>query len=249
DTVRALCAAFDLTGPAREAFLGSARAPVPPAAVDELAGASLPLPPTALLGREADVQTLRDCLADPQLRLVTLVGPGGVGKTHLSLEPARALADEGRTRAVFASLACIRDPAFVASAIAEALGLTDGSALDLPRRARIACEHQPTLLVLDNFEHVLVAAPLVADILSTVVTLRLLVTSRAPLRVRGEREDAVGPLELVESAPETSPAHLARVAAVRLFVERVRDVEPGFPLTSRNGPTVAALRRRPLAPP
>ena len=151
---------------------------------------------------------------------------------------------EGATRVVFVPLAAIRDPAFVASAIAEALGLADVTALDLPRRARVACADHPTLLVLDNFEQVLDAAPLVADLLTSVASLRLLVTSRAPLRVRGEREYAVGPLALEAGSEAMSPADLARAPAVRLFVERVRDVQPDFRLTSANGPTVTAICRR-----
>ena len=196
ETVRALSAALDLTGATRDALLASARAPAHDTAVDELSGVSLPLPLTALLGRDADVQTLRHWLADPAARLITLIGPGGVGKTRLALELARAIAEEGATRVVFVPLAAIRNPAFVASAIAEALGLADVTALDLPRRARAACDDRPTLLVLDNFEQVLDAAPLVADLLTSVASLRVLVTSRAPLRVRGEREYAVGPLAL-----------------------------------------------------
>ena len=168
ETVRALSAALDLTGATRDALLGSARAPAHDAAVDELSGVSLPLPLTVLLGRDADVQTLRHWLADPAARLITLIGPGGVGKTRLALELARAIAAEGATRVVFVPLAAIRNPAFVASAIAEALGLSDVTALDLPRRARVACEDRPTLLVLDNFEQVLDAAPLVADLLTSV---------------------------------------------------------------------------------
>jgi predicted ATPase len=144
---------------------------------------------------------------------------------------------------VFVSLAAIQDPAFVGSAIAEALGLADVTALDLPRRARVACADHPTLLVLDNFEHVVDAAPLVADLLTWVRPLRLLVTSRAPLRVRGEREHVVGPLELRAGSEAMLPADLARVPAVRLFVERVRDVQPDFRLTSANGPTVTAICR------
>jgi predicted ATPase len=119
------------------------------------------------------VETLRHWFADPAARLITLIGPGGVGKTRLALELARAIAEEGSTRVVFVPLAAIRDPAFVASAIAEALGLSDVTALDLPRRARVACEDRPTLLVLDNFEHVLDVAPLVADLLTSVTSLRL----------------------------------------------------------------------------
>ncbi len=195
-------------------------------------------------GGEADVQTLRHWLADPAGRLITLIGAGGVGKTRLALELARAIADEGASRVVLAPLAAIRDYTFVASAIAEALGLTDGTALDLPERARAACEDRATLLVLDNFEQVLDAAPLVADLLTSVASLRLLVTSRAPLRVRGEREYTVGPLALHMESDATAPADLARAPAVRLFMERVRDVQPDFRLTSANGSTVTAIGRR-----
>ncbi len=196
ETMRALSAALDLTGATRDAFFGSARSPAQATAVDELTSVSLPVPLTALLGRDTDVQTLRQWLADPAARLITLIGPGGVGKTRLALEVARAIADEGATRVLFVPLAAIRDPAFVESAIAEAFGLVDVTARDLPRRARVACENHSTLLVLDNFEQVLDAAPPVADLLTSVPLLRLLVTSRAPLRVRGEREYVVGPLEL-----------------------------------------------------
>jgi predicted ATPase len=241
--VRALSAALDLTGPARYAFLASARA-IHATAVDELRGVSLPLPLTVLLGRDADVQTLRHWLADPAARLITLIGPGGVGKTRLALELARAIAEEGATRVVFVPLAAIRDPAFVASAIAEALGLADVTALDLPRRVRVACADHPMLMVLDNFEHVLDAAPLVADLLTLIAPLRLLATSRAPLRVRGEREYAVGPLELWAGSEAMAPADLARAPAVRLFIERVRDVQPDFRLTPANGATVTAICRR-----
>ena len=228
ETVRALSAALDLTGAARDALLGSARAPAHTTAVDELSGVSLPLALTLFLGREADVQTLQMLIEG-----IAQVAPGGVGKTRLALEIARGIATERASRVVFVSLAAARNPAFVASAIAEALGLSDVTALDLPKRARAACNDYPTLLVLDNFEHVLDAAPLVADLLTAVASLRLLATSRAPLRVRGEREYAVGPLGLEAGSETMSPADLARAPAVRLFVERVRDVQPAFRLVPR----------------
>jgi predicted ATPase len=175
---------------------------------------------------------------------VTLIGPGGVGKSRLALEIARAIAAEGVTRVVFVPLAAIQNAAFVAPAVAEALGLSDVTTSDLPSRARVACQDRPTLMVLDNFEHVLDAAPLVSDLVRSVASLQVLVTSRAPLRLRGEREYSVGPLALEVDSNATSPADLARSPAVRLFVERVRDVRPEFRLTPANGPTVTAICRR-----
>src|SRR6476646_4874628 len=140
ETMRALSAALDLTGATRDAFFGSARAPAQATAVDELTRVSLPVPLTTLLGRDMDVRTLRQWLADPAARLITLIGPGGVGKTRLALEVARAIADESAHRVLFVGLAAVRNSAFVAPAIAEALGVLDDTALDLPRRARLACE-------------------------------------------------------------------------------------------------------------
>ena len=244
DTVRALSAALDLTGPTRDALVGNARPPAPRTAAVELSDVALPLAPTALVGRDADVTRCAQWLADPASRLITLTGPGGAGKTRLALELAHAIAAEGATRVVFVALAAIREAPFVASAIAEALGLSDVTALDLPRLARLACADQPTLLVLDNFEQVLDAAPLVADLLSSVATFRVLATSRAPLRLRGEREYGVGPLALEGGDDAMSPADLERSPAVRLFVERVRDVRPDFQLTSANAAAVAAICRR-----
>src|SRR6476659_10008302 len=243
ETVRALSAALDLTGDARDALMGSARAPAHYAAADELTDASLPLALTSLLGRDGDVETLRRWLADPAARLITLVGPGGVGKTRLALELARAIANEDTTRVVFVPLAALRDPAFLAPTIAEALGLPDVTASELPERARIACADRQSLLVLDNFEQLLDAAWLVTDLLTAAGTLSVLATSRAPLRLRGEREYVVGPLPLNAGIDAMSPADLVASPAVRLFVERVRGVHPEFRLTSENGPTVTAICR------
>lgn len=244
DTVRALSAALDLTGSSRDALLASARAPARTAAVEERVGASVPLPLTRLVGRDADLRKLCDWLAAPDVRLVTVTGPGGVGKTRLALETARAIAEGRGWRVWFVGLGSVRAASLVASAIAEALGVLDATALDLPRHARLVCDGTPTLLVLDNFEHVLDAAPLVADLLGAVGPLRILITSRAPLRVRGEREYALGPLALETDVEALPLADLASSPAVRLFVERVRDVQPDFQLTSANVSTVTAICRR-----
>jgi transcriptional regulator with XRE-family HTH domain len=143
ETVRALSAALDLSAPARDALMGSAREPVQLAAVDERSGIPLPLAPTILIGREADVRTLREWLADPAARLITLTGPGGAGKTRLALEAARAIAEADSARVVLVSLAPIRDPGFVASAIAEAFGLQIGrrGIAVVPRIARLCSRH------------------------------------------------------------------------------------------------------------
>ena len=244
ETVRALSAALDLTGATRDGLLASARAPAHDTAIDELSRGSLPLAPTALFGREVDVQMLRHWVADRTARLITLVGPGGVGKTRLALELARWIAEQGSTRVVFVPLAAIREPVFVGSAIAEALGIADVGGSDLPVRARLACGNDPTWIVLDNFEQVLDAGALVANLLTTVAPCRFLVTSRAALRLRGERAYVVGPLTLEPGSEVLPAADLARSPAVRLFVERVRDVQPHFRLTAANGPTVAAICQR-----
>ena len=183
-------------------------------------------------------------LADSDTRLITLTGPGGVGKTRLALELGRSVASAAACRVIFVGLAPVSTAAFVAHAIAEALGAVDEAAHDLPRLARLACEGTATLLVLDNFEHVMAAAPLVADLLTAAPTLRALVTSRAPLRVRGEREYAVGPLAMASAGDSVSTAEIARSPAVRLFVDRVRDVQPDFTLTEANSAVVLAICQR-----
>src|SRR5262245_15049304 len=119
ETVRALSAALDLNGAMRDALLASARSTSGHADVDDCRSTSLPLPLTVLLGRDADIETLRPWLADPAVRLLTLTGPGGVGKTRLALELARAIAEEGSMRVLFVPLASTRQSSFVASATAD----------------------------------------------------------------------------------------------------------------------------------
>jgi predicted ATPase/DNA-binding XRE family transcriptional regulator/energy-coupling factor transporter ATP-binding protein EcfA2 len=245
ETVRALCAALDLKGEARDTLVASARGPVPGRAVEAAGAGSLPLAPTLLLGRDRDLELLQQWLADPTVRLITLVGPGGVGKTRLALEVGHKVAEDDSARVVFVELASVRQAAFVAPAIAEALGLSDVTSADLPRHVAALCvRSRPTLLVLDNCEQLLDAAPLVADLATSCRSLRILATSRAALRVRGERLYAVEPLALQTDAAGFSPVELAQLPAVRLFLERVREVQPTFRLTSANAPAVAAICRR-----
>jgi predicted ATPase/DNA-binding XRE family transcriptional regulator len=246
ETVRALSAALNLTGEARDSLVTRARAPAHDAAVDELSTASLPLPLTHLVGRDRDVALLRQWIADPAARLITLIGPGGVGKTRLGLEVARRVAeDDAAAAVVFVELGSIRQATFVAPAIAEALGLSDIAAADLPRHVQSVCSQQrPMLLVLDNCEQVPDAAPLVADLVTSARSLRVLATSRAALRIRGERLYSVEPLDLRPDSDGLPPVELAGVPAVRLFIERAREVRPDFRLTSANAPAVVEICRR-----
>jgi predicted ATPase/DNA-binding XRE family transcriptional regulator len=242
DTIRALSSALDLNGETRAALIASTRLSEPDAAIEPLRETSLPVAPTSLIGRDDDLATLRQWLADPAARLITLSGPGGAGKTRLALELAHAAKAEG-VRVIFVELAMVRDHALVAPAIADALGVV-ATAEDLPARLHAICDGGSTLLVLDNFEQLLDEAPLLASLLASVAALRVLVTSRAALRLRGEREFTVGPLALDPDVDATSPVDLARCPAVRLFVDRARDVQPSFQLTSANGPAVAEICRR-----
>ena len=242
ETVRALSTALDLPATIRDALLRAARTSSRDVTVAASDAAVLPHVVTPLVGREADVRTLKRWLADPSARIITLVGTGGAGKTRLALEVARDVAAARTMRVVFVGLASIRDPVFVASAIAEAFGSADVA--DLPRRVRAACEGDPVLLVIDNCEHVLDAVPLIGSLLAAAASLRVLATSRAPLRLRGEREYAVGPLAVEVNRRAESPDQGALAPAIRVFVDRVHDVDREFQLTETSAPIVAAICRR-----
>jgi predicted ATPase len=187
----------------------------------------LPLPPTAIVGRDAEAAAVTALLGRPGVRLVTLVGPGGIGKTRLALEVAGRAAPEG---AWFVDLAPIGDPALVPGAIAASLGVRpEGSAPVLDLLAD-RLRDRPVLLVLDNFEQVLPAAADVAALLAACPSVRLLVTSRTPLRLRGEHEVPLAPL------PEPS--------AVDLLIERARGVRPGFDPNPIDRDALAQIARR-----
>jgi predicted ATPase/DNA-binding XRE family transcriptional regulator len=242
ETLRSLASALDLPAPVRDSLLRMARGPVVEA--NPLASGWLPLTQTALVGREEDLEFLRQWVSDPAQRILTLIGPGGVGKTRLALEIAHEAAATGDVRAVFVGLASIHDSSLVTAAVAEAFDATDVTLADLPRRVRATCAGQSTLLVVDNFEHVLEAAPAIAELLEAAPTLRVLATSRAPLRIRGEREHPVGPLALDTPQPRAAPPPAGVCAAMRLFVDRVHDFDPTFQLTEATAATVMAICRR-----
>jgi predicted ATPase/DNA-binding CsgD family transcriptional regulator len=205
---------------------------------------SLPLPLTSILGREHEIATLVAKLRRPYTRLLTLTGPGGVGKTRLALAVAAHLADEFPDGVSFVNLAPIIDPDLVTPAVAHLLGVSDAGPEPLVARLQTALRERRVLLVLDNFEHVLDAAPLVTDLLSVAPDIRFLVTSRARLRLSGEHEHVVPPLELVDLGEQVSYEAAAQSPAVQLFVARARAVQEAFALTEENAAAVAAICRR-----
>ena len=212
---------------------------------------NLPPQPTTFVGREADVAAVRQRLLDGDVRLLTLVGPGGVGKTRLALEAARGLLVRPAAGAAgafpdgvwFVSLQSLSDPALVLPGVAQALGVDSTGGGPVEERLREHLEPRSLLLVLDNFEHLLAAAPSVAALLDASPRLNVLATSREPLHVRAEHEFPVLPLPV----PGPGVAALDGVrehAAVHLFVERARRVRPDFVLTDGNAGAVAELCRR-----
>ena len=205
--------------------------------------AGIPQPLTPFIGREPEVAALVKLVCRPDVRLVTLTGPGGVGKTRLALEVTQAAADTIRDGTTLARLAAVRDPDLVGPVIAQALGVPEGERPVLERLVTwLAGQHR--LLMLDNFEQVVEAAPLIAELLTGCPLLTVLVTSREPLKIAGEREFPVAPLSLPETGATPSPTDIARSDAVQLFVERAQAVAPDFALSAENAATVMEICRR-----
>jgi predicted ATPase/class 3 adenylate cyclase len=206
---------------------------------------NLPAPLTSFVGRERELGEVAALLGAH--RLVTLTGPGGVGKTRLALEVAAAAGGDFAHGAWFVALAPLADPRRVAAAVAQALGVRERGGEPLVETLKGALRVQEVLLVLDNVEHLLAAAPLAAELLAAAPGLRVLATSRAPLRVSGEREYPVPPLALpVPPGPSgrLDPEALARSEAGALFVQRARGVQPGFRVTAENAAALAAICAR-----
>ncbi|MDQ4075234.1 MAG: adenylate/guanylate cyclase domain-containing protein, partial [Chloroflexota bacterium] len=209
---------------------------------------NLPVLPTSLIGREQEVATLTSWLAGEDVRLVTVTGPGGMGKTRLSMQVAAELLDNFPDGVFFVALAPISDPVLVLPTIAQTLHLQEQGTEPLLATLKAYLRDKQLLLLLDNFEQVVEAAPLVAELLATASRLKVLVTSREGLQLRGERRFPLPPLALPDLPSHSCTSRelvvtLSESAAVTLFVERAQAAKPTFTLTPDNALAVVDICR------
>lgn len=205
---------------------------------------NLPRQATTLVGRVRELGKVVELLRRPNVRLLTLTGPGGTGKTRLSLQVGADLLDEFEHGVYFVSLSALTDPALVSSTIAQALVVTESGGDSLLECLKDHLREKQLLLLLDNFEQLQPAAPLLPELLAEAPRLKILVTSRAILRLYGEHDYEVPPLDLPDLKRLSPPARLVQYEAVKLFVERASAARTDFALTNENGPAVAEICHR-----
>jgi len=218
-----------------------------PAKQAEARPAHLPAQRTGFVGRENEVAAAKELLLRQDVRVVTVTGPGGIGKTRLAVQVASGLMEHFPGGIYFVPLSSISDPGLISSAIVQAMGIREAkgqSPLQILNEHFQDSSRAPILLLLDNFEHLIQAAPMVARLLAIGPNLKILVTSRAPLHLYGEHEFPVPPLALPDAEAMPSIEVLAQYPAVALFVARAVAVKPDFELNQENATTVAEICAR-----
>jgi predicted ATPase/DNA-binding XRE family transcriptional regulator len=238
-TVRRLAEALGLDATQRAALLESARSGVREPAADEPALMPLPVASTSFVGRERELAEVTQLLEGS--RLLTLTGAGGTGKTRLAVEAARANSTAYADGTALVSLAPVVDPKLTAAAVAQALGIRDTTGRPLVKSLVAYLRTRRLLLVLDNFEHLLEAAPLVSELLRACSSLAVLTTSREAFHLADEQEYVVPPLALPPTGHDVPAAGVLDCASVRLFAQRARRLVPEFSLTPETARTVGEI--------
>jgi predicted ATPase len=221
-----------------------AATPTREAVVPELKRVTLPVLRTPLVDRIDQSEKAQSWLTRSEVGLVTLTGPGGAGKTHLALHIATQMQEQFADGVVFVPLAPLSDAALLAATIATTLGLRESSGQSIAESLIEALRDKQLLLVLDNFEQVVKGAPLIAQLLESCPRLKILITSRRKLHVRGEKELPIPPLDIPPETGRISVEHLAQYAAVDLFMQRAQDAKPSFSITPTTARAIAQICRR-----